>query len=247
MSENQHADLLELAIPYALDALADTERLEIEERLGRAGESVAAEFRATVRDIREAMAAMTVVDARPAPPALEAALQRALDQQIAESGSGATQVTPLRARRAVTLRWIAAAAAVVVAIALGTTIAVHRSGTTDSGAITASQVLTHSDTRAATEELTGGGTVTVNASRELDAATVSFAAVPAAPADHTYQLWLLPPGGQPKSAGIVASLPTDREPMLMHLEHAQGIAVSVEPAGGSDQPTTTPLVAVTVQ
>ncbi|WP_327146063.1 anti-sigma factor [Nocardia sp. NBC_01327] len=246
MSENQHADLLELAIPYALDALADTEREEVEQRLSRADEPVAADFRATVRDIREAMASMTVVDARPAPPELEAALQRALDRQIAESGTGATQAIPLRRRRAVTLRWIAAAA-VVVAIALGTTIAVHRSGSTDSGAVTASQVLTHSDTRAATEELTGGGTVTVNASRELDAATVSFAAVPAAPADHTYQLWLLPEGGQPKSAGIVTSLPTDRAPMLMRLDHAQGIALSVEPAGGSDQPTTTPLVAVTVQ
>lgn len=240
----EQADLLDFAYPYALNALSDAERTDVDHALDQADTSVAGIFRSTVRDIREAMATMTIVDARPAPPDLEASLQRALDAQIAASGT----VTPLHARRTRTLRWLAAAAALVAVIALGATIAVNRSQPADSGAVTAQQIITHADTHTATADVTGGGTVTVYTSGQLNAAAISFAAVPPPAAGHTYQLWLITSAtAQPQTAGVLDALPADNNPLIMKLDPAaRQMALSIEPTGGSPQPTTNPIVAVSL-
>jgi len=62
------------------------------------------------------------------------------------------------------------------------------------------------------------------------------------PRDHTYQVWLLD-DGQPTSAGTfdpasgVGGLQTDRS-----LDGVDGVAVTVEPAGGSPTPTGDPIL-----
>ncbi|MFB7716217.1 anti-sigma factor domain-containing protein [Nocardia sp. NPDC056100] len=244
MSEHPHTELLDLAYPYALDALSDDDRRAVEQLLSTADETAAAAFRTTVRDIHETMATMTEVDARPAPPAVETALQRALDAQQAESASGTGGPGSPSARRSWRVGWLAAAAALIAVIALGVTVAVYRSDSPDSGAVTAEKVQTHSDTRTATVDVGGGGTITVSASRDLNTAAVSFAAVPPPATGRTYQLWVIPAGAQPHSLAVLATLPTARDPMLMPLTDADKLALSVEPAGGSPQPTTDPLVAV---
>lgn len=247
MPEYTHPELLDLAYPYALDALSDADRRAVEQLLSSADDTAADAFRATVHDIRETMATMTVVDAHPAPPEVEAALHRALDQRSGVSGSGVTDPIPLRPRRSRSVRWLAAAAALVAVLALGATVAVYRSDAPGPSTVTAEQVRTHSDTRAATIEVAGGGTITINASRDLNTATVSFAAVPTAPTGHTYQLWRISQGAQPQSVGVLDTLPTERAPMLMRLDNAAQVALSIEPTGGSNQPTTGALVAVPVR
>ena len=63
-----------------------------------------------------------------------------------------------------------------------------------------------------------------------------------APADHTYQLWLIK-NGTPVSAGTftikggLAVLESN-----LHLDGYEQAAVTVEPAGGSQQPTTQPII-----
>lgn len=63
-----------------------------------------------------------------------------------------------------------------------------------------------------------------------------------APKNHTYQLWVID-GGQPISAGLfdarngVALLDVD-----VSLKGADGVAVTIEPDGGSDGPTTDPIM-----
>ncbi|WP_067691073.1 anti-sigma factor [Nocardia jejuensis] len=236
---HSHDDLPDLAYPYALDALSDEDQRAVEHLLEHADEGTAVAFRATVRDIRETLASMTLVDALPAPPDLEANIQRALDEQLGTSSFAAA-----RARRIPGLRWLAVAAAAVVVIGVGAAVAVNRIQPDDSGAITAQQVIDHSDTRATTGLVTGGGTVTVNTSRDLNSAAVSFQGVSALPEGRTFQMWLLPEVGDPRSAGVLGSLPTDRDPLVMSLSDARAVALSIEPAGGSPQPTTTPIVAV---
>ncbi|MGX1806231.1 anti-sigma factor [Nocardia sp. NPDC055321] len=245
MPDDDRADLLDYAYPYALDALTDAERDAIEHALTGADSAVAASFRDTVRDIREAMAAMTILDAQPAPPSVEDALNRALDAER----DAAAPVVPLRPRRAFSPRLLAAAAALVAVIAIGVTVAVVRSGSGDPGPVTAQQIRTHSDTRTATTEVAGGGTLTVAASRDLDAATISFATVPAPPAGHTYQLWTISPAGQAQSAAVMTTLPTDTAPMVLLMPEItpKQIAVSIEPTGGSPQPTTDPIVAMNME
>ena len=65
------------------------------------------------------------------------------------------------------------------------------------------------------------------------------------PADHVYQVWLIPPGGQPVGAGL--SRPgeggTQSIPIERSLADRQTVAITLEPAGGSPGPTT-PVLAV---
>ncbi|MEV6279819.1 anti-sigma factor [Nocardia sp. NPDC051832] len=239
------ADLPDLAYPYALDALSETDARAVEHLLDHADEDSAADFRATVRDLRETLAAMTAVDAVPAPPSVEEALLRALEAQDgpADSTDRANGFAAAESPQRLGRRWLAlaAAVAVVVGVAAGITVYRNQSGP---GAITAEQVRTHSDTQQRTVPVTGGGTITVDVSRELGAAIVSFDAVPPPPADHTYQLWLISGADKVDSAGVLSTLPTSRAPMLMRFGDAGQLAVSVEPEGGSVAPTTDPVVGV---
>jgi anti-sigma-K factor RskA len=60
-----------------------------------------------------------------------------------------------------------------------------------------------------------------------------------APADKSYQLWLVPASGVPVSAGLVAPNQESRA-AVVHLPEglaAKAFAVTVEPKGGSPQPT----------
>lgn len=250
-------DLLDLATSYALDALSDADRAAVEQRLDHADATSAAAFRAEVRSLRETLALLTVVDAVPAPPALEAKLQAALDAETGSTspagvpagttadGATARSVTRLRPRGPQRLRWFAAAAAAVVVVAAaGTGIAVYRSHSPGSGTVTAAQIMQHADAREHTVPVSGGGTITVEASRELNAAAVSFDAVAPAPADRTYQLWLISPVGRISSGGVLGTLPTSTAPLLVRYGDAGQLAVSVEPAGGSPAPTTRPIVGV---
>ena len=67
-----------------------------------------------------------------------------------------------------------------------------------------------------------------------------------APAGKTYQIWFLDSSGAATSAGFV---PTgDHSAVLLQGDPSKAAAVGVtlEPAGGSTQPTTTPVLAVQV-
>ncbi|MEV0034008.1 hypothetical protein [Nocardia sp. NPDC050793] len=80
--EHSGADLLELAYPYAMDAVTETERRLIERRRAAADRVCAAEFDATVDTARETLAALSILDAVPPPAGLEDRLMRALDRAI---------------------------------------------------------------------------------------------------------------------------------------------------------------------
>ncbi len=60
----------------------------------------------------------------------------------------------------------------------------------------------------------------------------------------TYQMWFVPPQGAPVSAGLLSGT----APVLLEGggQDAAAVALSVEPAGGSPQPTTTPVLVIPV-
>ncbi|WP_280298784.1 anti-sigma factor [Nocardia neocaledoniensis] len=230
---------LDEAYPYALDALDADQRRAVDDWLDAAGPDTAAEFRAAVRRIQETTAAMTVTDAVPPPARLEAALMRALDQLD-------PQVRPLTRRESGDrwpLRWLLAAAALIVAVGAGSWLAVvvdRPDG--GSGAITAQQVLDEPDSRESSVPIDGGGAMTVSQSATLGAAAVSFQDMPPLPADRAYQLWRIPSGSSPQSVAVM----TDEASVVTAVDLADTLAVTVEPAGGSPGPTTSPIVSMTV-
>ena len=76
--------------------------------------------------------------------------------------------------------------------------------------------------------------------------TLTFEGLAPLAAEQDYQLWRIPPGGTPISHGVV-SLP-DGGGIALGVEGAfpagTTFAVTVEPAGGSQQPTSSPILAL---
>jgi anti-sigma-K factor RskA len=65
------------------------------------------------------------------------------------------------------------------------------------------------------------------------------------PSGKTYQAWVIPPGGKPISAGLFSGGRTSVD--LATVAHpGDTVAVTVEPAGGSPQPTSPPISATRV-
>lgn len=82
-------------------------------------------------------------------------------------------------------------------------------------------------------------------------ALVVTSSLPSLDEGHTYQLWQIDHNGQPVSAGMFAT--NNNGIMAMIFEPAitwdsvSAVGISVEPAGGSEAPTTTPLAIATME
>ncbi|WP_410652641.1 anti-sigma factor domain-containing protein [Amycolatopsis sp. cmx-4-54] len=82
---------------------------------------------------------------------------------------------------------------------------------------------------------TGGGAVDVGYSRQRGEATIRTQGLPPLDGTHAYQAWLTGPRGA-QSAGLVrADAGTLAVPLAADIDH---VAITVEPAAGSPQPTT---------
>lgn len=72
------------------------------------------------------------------------------------------------------------------------------------------------------------------------------ASLPRLGAGKTFELWVIPAKGNPAPAGVFESQP-DQSAVFVRpgpVDNAAAIAVTVEPEGGSPQPTTTPFIVV---
>jgi anti-sigma-K factor RskA len=69
------------------------------------------------------------------------------------------------------------------------------------------------------------------------------ASLPALPGNRTYQVWHME-GGKPTSVGLLGSGPGML--YIASIRGAEAYAVSVEPAGGSEQPTSDPIASAPV-
>ena len=124
-----------------------------------------------------------------------------------------SNVVPLVRRRWVS-RGLAVAAAAVACIAVGLAVAHNQSGQTTSWA------LMIESNRTATLHVTG---------------------LSSAPSDKTYEAWIIPAGGSPKPAGLFHGGGSTTVRLHGTVPKHAVVAVTVEPAGGSKQPTRTPF------
>ncbi|MFD6447164.1 anti-sigma factor domain-containing protein [Promicromonospora sp. NPDC060204] len=158
------------------------------------------------------------------------------------SGSGG-DVVDLAARRR-RRRWGTAVAAVAaaVAIAVPTTIAVQVTAERDrlrEQAQVVSEMLADPDSSVLRASVEGGGEASVLVSG--DDMFFHAEGLPAPEQGKAYQLWVVEGDGSVSSAGLLA-LRGDQATALVQGEHGVGMAVSVEPASGSEEPTTAPIV-----
>ncbi|TFF05100.1 anti-sigma factor [Cellulosimicrobium funkei] len=237
-------DARDLLPAYALDAVDDVERRAVERLLAADPDA-----RRELDEYRDVVAAFTVESAPP--PALrDAVLARvaaSADAALsAGESTGGVVVDLAAARRARRRRWtgLAAAVAAVVAVAVPTTVAVRATqeqSRLEARADAIERMLADPDATILHGDVAGGGQASVLAAGD----DMYFRAsdLPDAGDDRDYQLWVVEPDGAVVSAGVL-DVQDGSTSRLVQDEPGVGMAVTVEPAGGSEQPTTDPVVAL---
>lgn len=221
MTGPSDSDLAGLAAPYALHAVSDLERAAIEQQVGAASTDERVAFRAEVRAVRETMAVVSAGTAVEPPPDLR-------DRVLVAAGA-----RPQRRRR-----WraagLVAAAALVAAIAFGAGVVLRPTPTPP----TAEQVFAAADVRTVNGAMPSEGTVTVIYSREKNTAVLVMNNAIPPTADTVYQMWLIE-DQKPRSAGIIGpqAVHPSTTAIIPDLGQASVLAFTVEPTGGSEQPT----------
>lgn len=222
------SDIHALSGAYAIDALDDFERARFERHLADC-----AECRGEVDSLREA-AAMLPETTLSTPPA-------ALRERVLAEIATVRPLPPLTVEPAAPRRFrlasLAAAAAAVIAVGAG--VAVVQPWQDDASQVQLSavdRVLQAADAEEYTRDLEDGSRATVVRSASLNQAVVRTENLPALPQGKVYELWL-----QHEDDGMVpAGLMTDADKVLL-LEgdpaDAIGAGITIEPAGGSLQPT----------
>jgi anti-sigma-K factor RskA len=250
-----HDDLHVLTGSYALDALAGPERDAFERHLQHC-----ASCDAEVRGLREAAARLAVARAveppdrmrhrvlaatyrtRQLPPPLDDQLSRRtwLVRLVLPSGR---RTAPARHRHVP--RAIAAGVAACAAAAIAFGVVSHVTAPPRPPAAISS-VLGARDAQTETMRTAGGGTVTVTVSWDQREAVVSTAGLSSLPSARVYQLWVMSPAGtspvQARPAGLLRSGPV----LASAIRPGDRIGITVEPAGGTAQPTTQPVVTMTL-
>jgi hypothetical protein len=222
MTEPTDFELLELATPYALHAVSDTERAEIERRVAAAPSPVAAAFNDEVRAIRETMAVVSAATAAEPPAHLRAAT-------LAAAKPDSTRQMSWRR-----VAFAAAAAAIVVgAAAFGVGVLMRP----PAKSTVAEQVLTAPDVRTVSRPV-ANGTATVMFSRDRNAGVLVMNNVPPPSPGTVYQMWLIGANG-PTSAGTMGTtaVAPSTTATLSNLGASTALAFTVGPGTGSPQPT----------
>jgi anti-sigma-K factor RskA len=228
------SDIHALSGAYAIDALDDIERAQFERHLAEC-----AECRAEVESLREAGGMLAEAVSTAPPPGLR-------DRVLADI----TTVRPLppvavpvaeKRRRFRPVALVAAAAAV---IALGAGAVVWQpwaDETSQSPQLSAAdQIRRAPDAEEYTQTLPGGAEATLLRSRELNKAVLVTENMPPPPSGKTYELWLNHEDVGMVPAGLMDATETevafDGDPAT-----ATGAGITVEPEGGSEEPTLPPV------
>ncbi|MFF9155081.1 anti-sigma factor domain-containing protein [Streptomyces sp. NPDC014846] len=238
-------DLHSLSGAYALHALSDDERAAFAHHLTgceACGQEIA-EFTATAA--RLALAATAPVH----PAMRDQVLGRITTvRQVHPDATRPEQARRLMPRWRGPARW-ALAASVAAAVAFGGTAVWQYERAQDAHrqvvraqrhADELARVLAAPDARSRSAKVAGGaGTLVVSAGR--DQAVFVASRMPAPPHGRVYQLWFAD-GGKMRSAGLM-NPGRSSQAVLMDgaVGRASGVGITVEPAGGSAQPTSAPL------
>jgi anti-sigma-K factor RskA len=239
-------DLHGLSGVYALDALTGLELDQFEHHLHRCPpcENEVRGFRETATQLAQAVAASPPIALRERVLAA-ASVTRQLSPEVREMPRPRMRPAggPWLPRLAVAV----AAAAVAAAVALGVvqSSTQHQLSQAQAENRSVAAVLAAPDARLAVRRTSVGGLATVVASQSRHALIISTAGLPALSGGKVYELWFLA-GQTARRAGLLPPPSAGRTAPLLAsgLQPGDAVALTVEPAGGTSQPTTTPIVAV---
>jgi anti-sigma-K factor RskA len=225
----------ELSAAYALDALDADEAEEFEAHLAQC-ESCRAELPA----LNEAAVALAWAVESPSPPA-------GLRDSILEAAAAErANVVPLPTRNPWLFRSTAAAAAVAACAAIGLGVwaatlsnSLSNQRSKQASEVTAVQILADPATRRV--KLNGRrGVVAVDPAGQ---GVLVVQRLPSAASGKTYEAWVIPAGGKPKSAGLFrGGGPQTVVKLSRTVPRGAVVAATLERAGGVSAPTQTPFL-----
>lgn len=260
MTESLHA----LSGAYVVDALDDHERATFEQHLPGCRDC-----QDEVASLREAAAVLADASAltppthlrasvlaqistvRPLPPLFpsqdevhelasqENAARDAAAHDDADDAPLAPVVT-LRPRRRMAA--LVAAAAAVVVVGAGTVYQPWHQDNPPVLSISAvDEVLTAPDAQKVSNSFSDGSRADVYRSPSKGQAAIVTHSMAAPPSGKVYELWLRNAAGRMNPAGLMTSAGDNKMLLTGNANGATAVGITVEPAGGSDQPTTTPI------
>lgn len=217
------------AASYAVGALTPAERREVENDLRR-DRRLAAE----VSEFAETAATLGLATAPVAP-----------SDALRDSILGAIDAAP-QPSRVVRGPWLQKPVAVLLGAAAAVVLAVG--GTVTALQLTrepspVEQIVAAADYERVVADVEGGGTVTAVWSASLERAALLLEGMHDLPGDRTYQAWLIDDGGHAEPAGVFTAS-TRSVALEAAMDAGDAIGITVEPAGGSAAPTTTPIVVI---
>jgi len=241
--------------PHSLSALYALDAIEPGRELARFTRHLARcpSCAAEVKGFREVATAMAFAAAAEPPAELRMRVLTAAarTRQLPPEVAGGSHARPRRSRGSVPwvpwLSGVVATASIVVAVLFGFAQAHTRDELNqvkaENQAI--SLLLSAPEAKLLTHEVTNGGVATVVLAADRHELAVVTTGLPALPSGQVYQLWLI---GKPKtvSAGLLPPAKNGQTPAVLATGVVKGdtLGLTVEPAGGSAQPTTTPILAL---
>lgn len=233
MTQTHEHDLLDLAVPYALDAVSDSERADIESRLASAGLPVADAFYDEVRAVRETMAIVSAADAEQPPAQLRGRLLSAVaDDKPLDN----VRTLPTNGRRWRTTLLSAAAALAIGLAALGVGTWLRPAAPAPQS--TAQQVFSAPDVHTVSGAIPAGGQATVVFSRDRNAGVLVMNDVPPPKPGTVYQMWLVSPEGESLAGTMDAkAVAQSTTAVIENIGNSTKLAFTVEPGAGSTKPT----------
>lgn len=240
MSDLTHQDLSALVSAYALGAADPDDAASVEAHLLEC-EECRRELAASSEVVSMLALALPAVD----PPAhLRSSILMAAgaDRELNAVQAGKATV-PNRARvglvarifRLLTpARALAVAATACAVVAIGVAVQEHR-GSSPNAVEAALQA-----PGARVRELSAPGSSAVRVITAPGQRAVFVGDMPTAPSGHTFQLWAIPATGKPVSLGLIGDGSVART--IRTVIGTKTYAITVEPSGGSTQPTTKPVM-----
>lgn len=231
-------DVHTLSGAYVLDALNPEEAAAFRTHLAGCPAC-----RQEVRELREAAARMGAAQSLRPPPGLRARVLAAADRTPQEPPTPSAEAHSPAAPHGHARRWnrllVAAAAAVLV---VGGAVGVSRVLDDSDPGTPAEQVFQAEDARTVDQPTSNGGTLRVAVSPSRDEMAVDTSELPKLAGNRVYQMWTIDDDEAVVSVGVFDE-PGETAAIALP-EQGVTVALTIEPAGGSQLPTDAPIVAV---
>lgn len=238
------SDVHKLTGAYAMDALDELERARFEQHLAQCDDC-----RAEVAELRETAALLSETVAVPPPASLRDSVLAGISQVRPLAPEVTTtpspEAAPVRSEQPAGRRgWVPflVAAALALFVGVGAMIVAPWADDDEVPRLTAAeQVLQAPDAEEVFLDLGEAGRATVVRSKSQDKAVITTEDMVSAPEGKDYELWFMSPDEEFIAAGLMPDAADQTVVLDGSAAEAIAVGITVEPDGGSEQPTSDPI------